>query len=227
MAFPIPLHELWFGARGDSWGCAAYNSGSSGGDSSTPEQSTPRDTELVARLRGGDASALAELFDTLYKPLVGFAASFVESPEVAQEIVQEVFLHLWEGRAQWTVRDTARAYLFGAVRNLARNSIRRRRLELNRARLSDDAESMMGDPPMTASAIVEGLELREAVQRAFALLTPRRRLVLELRWYHGLNHGEVAEALGISVKGVEQNVTRALHDLRVLLALYDPGRLSE
>lgn len=233
MTLSIPLHELWFGASDDR---QAQNRTSldrrprehlddNDRAREDDEAAARSDAAIVARVRAGDPDALAELFDTLYEPLVGFAASLIGSADLAQEIVQDVFLRVWEGHVHWTIRDTTRAYFFGSVRNAARNVIRKQRLEARHAFLLDDT-SLLSDPPMTASAVVEGLELHDAVARAFDRLTPKRRIVLELRWFHGLRHPEIAEVLEISVKGVEQTVTRALHDLRTLLAAYAPDRDS-
>jgi RNA polymerase sigma-70 factor (ECF subfamily) len=222
MAFSIPFHELWCGPANDESDAARPTAR---GAASLPTAPAQNDASLIARVRSGDPSALAELFDALYISLTGFSESLTGSASLAEELVQEAFLRVWAARDRWVVRDTVRAYFFGAVRNLARNTARHRMVE-TRYRLDGFAEenAVDGTADSVTVRIVEGLELQEAVMRALERLTPRRRMVLELRWFHGLTHPEVAAALGISVKGVEQTITRALRDLRTLLAAYDPDR---
>src|SRR6185503_19604962 len=187
------------------------------GTSVTERLPPPReDRDLAERIRRGDAGAFEELFREHHAGLCRFAAGYVRDAAVAEELVQDVFFELWRGRAGWELRATLRAYLFGAVRNRALNHLKRAKREggwLARLRRETDP----ADPsPAPDRAAVEA-EAAAAVARAVARLPERARMAVELRWHHGLRHGEIAEVMGISVKGVENQLGRALKALRATL----------
>ncbi len=83
--------------------------------------SVPPDAELVARIRAGDEGGCEALYVAHHGPLWRFAYGYVRSAEIAEELVQEVFLALWRNRADWEVSGSVRAWLYGAVRNRALN----------------------------------------------------------------------------------------------------------
>src|ERR1700691_4531022 len=80
--------------------------------------------DLVARIRAGDTHAYRAMFEAYYDPLCAFAGAYVDSPPTAEELVQDVFAWVWAERTRWTVRDSLKNYLFGAVRNRALNARR-------------------------------------------------------------------------------------------------------
>src|SRR5688572_8158150 len=85
--------------------------------------------DSIARIRGGDRPAFEALFREHYSALCEFAHRYVQSREAAEDLVQEVFLSVWTHRESLEIRDGLRAYLYGAVRNRALNSIEHRRVE--------------------------------------------------------------------------------------------------
>jgi RNA polymerase sigma-70 factor (ECF subfamily) len=185
------------------------------------------DATLVARVRAGDAAALGEIFTAHYATLCGFAASYVGTAEAAEELVQELFLHLWATRTTWEVRGELRAYLFGAVRNRALNAARRWHLESKLARVTADAVVSpaaacdvpgYGRAPDATDAAVLAAELEQGVREGVARLPERLRAAVHLRWRAGMSYAEIAAALGLSQKGVDQRLRRAFKILRSHLA---------
>jgi len=172
----------------------------------------PRD--LAARVRDGDEDAFASLFHAHYASLCDFVNSYVRAPDVAEEVVQSVFLRVWKGRLTWNPRGDPRAYLFAACRNHAVDVLRHTRIvERSEQQGAVLAISSWGTPG-AADARLEADEVAELLRAAVAALPERRRLVITLRWQHQLSNPEIAEVLGISVKGVEIQYSRALADLR-------------
>jgi RNA polymerase sigma-70 factor (ECF subfamily) len=186
------------------------------------------DAALVARVRVGDESACEALYLEHHARLWRFAYGFVRSRDVAEEIVQEVFLSLWRGRREWDVRTNARAWLYAAVRNQALNHVRHERvvarLATPRADGVDGADAVagglvaMGGPPADAHASVEQHELDDAVARAIARLPERRRIAMTLRWKHDLSAAEIARVLATTPESVRVLLCRARQDLAGLLA---------
>ncbi len=164
----------------------------------------------LARLRKGDEQAFEQLFHAEYASLCAFADHIVGSSQVAEDVVQSVFLKLWSTREQLPVVNSLRAYLFVSTRNTALDHLKKSAVEhkwADRPGFLDEREVERDDE---LDATERAATLREAVDA----LPERARLVVTLRWLHGLGHREIAEAMGISVKGVEIQITRALRALR-------------
>jgi RNA polymerase sigma-70 factor (ECF subfamily) len=175
--------------------------------------------ELVARVQAGESQAFGSVYRQYHRALVGFVAGYVESADVAEEIVQDLLCRIWEQRARWEVRGTVRAYLYLAARNRVFNHVRRRKVAAawEREAREDLARSGMGEGAGEADARVRGADLVAATRCAVAALPARCREVYELRHVHHLSRPEIAEAMGISVKGVEIQLTNALKRLRAAL----------
>jgi RNA polymerase sigma-70 factor, Bacteroides expansion family 1 len=175
---------------------------------------------LMARLSAGDGAAFTTLFERYYDALCAFAAGFLTSRAEAEEIVEDVFVRVWELRERLEVRDSMKSYLYAATRNRALNQLRRERLEW---RWVND-ETMCRDVPeaaRTEHGIDDELyaaDFARAIDVAVDRLPPRCRQVFLLHRQHGLTYSEIAVALGISPKTVENQLGRALKQLRTLLA---------
>lgn len=171
--------------------------------------------DLAAAIRFGDVSAFETLFRATHAPLVEFVTRIVGTRAPAEDLVQELFADLWVNRRKLDVRTTLRAYLFAAARNRALNVVRRQAVELafERRASSDDVRALHPAPPQP-DALLDEKELQQRLAAAIASLPQRARLVMELRWRAGLSYAEVAEAMGISVKGVENQLARALQRMR-------------
>jgi RNA polymerase sigma-70 factor (ECF subfamily) len=185
---------------------------------------------LVLRIRAGDESACESLYRAYRAPLWRFAYGYVRSREIAEELVQEIFLALWRNRAEAGPNGGIRAWLYAAVRNQALNHLRHERIVTRlgaRTKGTSDAigtsgvESTvaMGAPAPDAHSAVEASELDDAVMRAIAALPERRRIAMTLRWKHDLPPAEIARVLGTTPEAVRVLLTRARHDLASLLAL--------
>jgi RNA polymerase sigma-70 factor, ECF subfamily len=177
---------------------------------------------LVSAIRAGDKQAFDALFDAYYATLCEFAAGYVRSDAIAEECVQDVFLRLWTHRATWSIRDTVRTYLFGAVRNQALN-VRKHGQVRERwaaAIAGDLTMSGHGESAPSAEAALEGAELEAAMSGAIARMPERRRQMCTLRWRHHLTYAEIASIVGASVKAVEMQLAHALKQLRRDLAAY-------
>jgi RNA polymerase sigma-70 factor (ECF subfamily) len=181
--------------------------------------------ELIERVRTGDERAFEFLFKTYYRPLCDFTYGFARCRDIAEELVQTVFLRIWEKRDSWHPAAGVRAYLFAACRNAALDHLRHERV-VARAGGSSEApgepSAGAGMPPLAPDEVLHARELSDAFHAAVQGLPERRRTVLVLRWQHHLTNEEIARALGITVKGVEAHVTRSLAALRDRLRAFRP-----
>lgn len=191
-----------------------------------PASSDPHDSgseiELARRIRGGDAAAFETLFSSYYEPLLRFAFGYVKSRGVAEELVQEVFFHLWALRERWEVQDTVSAYLYASTRNHALNWLRRGAVErrwAERVEAGGAAEATLARSEH-ADERLRLAELDAAIREAIDRLPPRCRETFVLSRHHHLTYEQIAEVMGISVKTVQEQIARALRALRVGLAAW-------
>ena len=172
----------------------------------------------MARIRAGDARAFEALFRLHYHGLCGFAVRYVRERALAEELVQDLFAGLWARRAAWEVRGgggSVRAYLFAAVRNRALNLRARRAVERDwEADEAIDDVRTIHRAPARADELLEAAELHARLDAAIESLPERCRLVMQLRWRDQLSYAEIAEVMGISAKGVENQLSRGLKALR-------------
>jgi RNA polymerase sigma-70 factor (ECF subfamily) len=179
-----------------------------------------RNREWVARIRTGDEHAFEAMFRAYRDDLVGFVTSMLRSPDLAREVVQDLFLRIWQHRDLWEPNGPLNTYLFRAARNRAIDHIRHDRAELTlRDRAMREGSVTIAQPTSEpADRLVRAADLRDAIARAVDELPDRCREVFRLRRQHHLTNAQVAEVLGISVKTVEVQMTRALGYLRRRLA---------
>ena len=195
-------------------------------DPPTPSQ-LPPDRETVGRIRAGDDAAYGALYLAYHDALWRFAYGYVRSSAIAEELVQEVFLAVWRGRAEWVVTGSLRAWLYAAVRNQALKHLRHERIvarvaERHASAQQGTAESDVPAPAMAAAppdahALAEAHDLEKAVERATATLPDRRRMVVTLRWRHDLTPQEIAAVLGTTPEVVRVLLSRARRELAALL----------
>ncbi|MGH7695542.1 MAG: RNA polymerase sigma factor [Gemmatimonadaceae bacterium] len=178
------------------------------------------DAELARRMRLGDERALETIFRAYYPGLVGFVRRYVKTTEIAEELVQDLFLKLWSRRGSLGEIDSVKTYLFRAARNTALNHLRRRKLE--HEWLEKEGTTITEEQTQEGDETVTESELASAVRAAVDRLPPRCREVFMLSRDGGLTYGEIAKSLGISIKTVETQMGRALKALREHLKIYRP-----
>ncbi len=166
---------------------------------------------------GCDAASIEALFRAHYSRLCDFVNCYVRSPETASDLVQDLFVHLWERCDAGDVPLLTTAYLYTAARNRALKHLRHRRV------VARWAERVASAPLPTGPQADERLrtrEMAEAIRRAIDALPDRCRQIFLLSREKYLSYAEIAEVLGISVKTVETQMWRALKSLRKSLAPY-------
>ncbi len=171
---------------------------------------------LITRIRYGDESAFQELFTEYYVALVSFAERYMRDTAIAEEVVDDVLVRLWEIRAEWTPTTSVRAYLFGAVRNRALSALRQRRMteKENSFDLHGLPPSMAGISLSTPDVELDQLETERQIWDAVEELSEQERIMLRLRWREGLTWDEIATILQVSVASAQMKHTRCLRVLR-------------
>ena len=179
-----------------------------------------KEHQWVEKIRQGDRRAFKALFESYYEGLCRFAESQINDPEAAEGLVQDLFLDLWRRRRRWAPRGALRAYLFGAVRNKTIKRIRRRQVRRRWKRQEQEKDAPRGANPVDD---FQHRELKRAMQDGVSALPERRRQVYVLSRRHGLTYREIADAMDISPKTVENQMVKALKFLRKRLNRFLPA----
>lgn len=172
------------------------------------------DEQLIKHLSGGASEALDELFRRHYVDLCRVAKRFVKSESESEDIVQELFVALWEKRDTLPELDAVGPYLRRSTRNRSLNFLRdRRRIPVDDGEVPDTQAADLAPSDMETS------ELRNRIDGAINRLPERCRLVFTMSKVEEMSHREIAQSLDISTKTVENQMTRAYRYLREWLAL--------
>jgi RNA polymerase sigma-70 factor (ECF subfamily) len=177
------------------------------------------ENQWAEKVRSGDPNAFESLFRSYYPRLCRFVERIIHSKSIAEEIVQEIFLKIWENRKNWILQYPVNIYLYRAVKNSALNCLKHEKV-VKEWEKEQPRESF--DQVIDPEEELYQKELLNAVQRAIELLPERCRLIFILHRQDGFTYAEIAFILNISIKTVETQMGRALKTLRRLLSPYFP-----
>ena len=167
-----------------------------------------REEQFLQRINAKQPEAFRELFSEFYNSLVLFAMGFVEQQDVAEDIVQETFITVWENKKTFNSYQGLKAYLYELVQNKCTNYLKHRQVEDKYASyVKTTGEEAEGDYSLMQEEIYRELymavrELPEKCQRVFEL------------HLEGKKNDEIAEILGISVLTVKSHKQNAIHILK-------------
>jgi RNA polymerase sigma-70 factor, ECF subfamily len=174
--------------------------------------------QLAIRIQLGDEHAFELMFRKYFVHLCCFANKFVDDPDLAQEIVQDVFTKIWENREDIDPELPLKGYLFKIVRNLSLNKLQRRKVESKYTEIYKQVYSDHSEFSVHESLLARELENNIAI--AIDKLPAQCKKIFELSRSEGLKYSEIATTLNISVKTVETQMSRALKSLRYELSEY-------
>ncbi len=175
--------------------------------------SLPADKVLVEQIRDDDREAFEKLFRKYYSSLQRFLWGYVTNQQVAEDLVQEVFVRVWENRYALNPDKKIKTYLYKIGRNLAIDHTRHRKIVRDWEEEKKALHSFSTADQAINEKLHNKLMLRE-VKQAIKGLPKRRRLVFMLSRYEGMTYKEIAEELDISVNTVDTQICRALQTLR-------------
>lgn len=174
-----------------------------------------RDTEIVRRIRQGDAGQFESLFRSSYVSLVRYAKTLIKDHDTAEEIVQDLFFRLWKDKDKLQIESSLNGYLYRAVHNRCLHHIDHNRVVEKYAREMAVMEQETNESP---SDILNYRELQDKIAAILERLPEKCGKIFCMSRFEGLKYSEIAEKLSISVKTVEANMGRALKEFRKILA---------
>jgi RNA polymerase sigma factor (sigma-70 family) len=172
------------------------------------------DDDAMSRVAEGDSSALAWLFDRHKARLFGFLYHMTGDAPLAEDLLGESFLRLYQARGRYRSGAGFLPWLFCIARNLARGELRRRTVQTRACRkLVEEAALEIGGP----SGEAERAEICERVRAALLALPEDQRTALVLKEYQELSYREIGEVLGCSEEAARARTYRARQSLRLSL----------
>lgn len=169
---------------------------------------------LVLRLIDGDEDAFCELYASYKNRLIYFAMRFLKSREYAEDVFQDAFTIVWQGRRFINPDASFSSYLYTIVRNRILNQLR----DLdNQDRLKEQILAHAVDYTEETKQQIMADDLRYLIACAMQQLTARQREIFKMSREEQMSHREIADALGISVNTVQEHISTSLRILRMYL----------
>ena len=181
-----------------------------------PECESLSDQELLLEVAEGNRAALEELYSRYSGPIYSLAVRMLRDPGAAEEVTQDTFFNIWKQAASYRPeRGKVTAWLFSICRHRVIDEVRRRRRR-ERTHVHQDVE--LADQPADDSndpARFANLRMqRGMLKEALAKLRAEQRAVIELAYYGGLTHSEIAKALDQPLGTVKTRMRLGLRKLR-------------
>jgi RNA polymerase sigma-70 factor (ECF subfamily) len=183
---------------------------------------TPPDEELIARVCWREEAALQVIYDRYHRLVFTIALRMVGDRELAEEVVQDVFQAVWQSAASFQLNGNVSAWLIGITRHRAIDATRSRRFRSRAREDLLDEERMNGAASATRND-TDMLTLRAMMHAALAELPTTQRQAIELGYYGGLTHTEIAKQLGEPVGTIKSRMRMGLIKLRDLLKTVEEG----
>ncbi len=177
------------------------------------------DAELLQQVADGDQEALSELYDRFSGGLLALATRVLRNPEDAEEVLQEVFVHVWNKAGRYDpTRSSASTWLVLITRSRAIDRLRSRQV-VERTAVAAQQENPLDHTSPSGARHVLNDERRQRIRRELANLPPEQAEVLRLAFYQGMSQSEISKATGIPLGTVKTRTLLAMKKLRKALRM--------
>lgn len=182
-----------------------------------------QDANIIRNIQNGDRVLFANIFHTHYSGLCAFVLRYTGSFEVSEDIIQDIFLSIWQNRKTWSPATGLKPYLYKAARNSALDYHRHNKVKRKWETESRYLElSHVESPEDNLKDREANKEIASAIEEAIDRLPESRKIIFLLSREDGLTYKEIAEVLNVSVKTVETQMGRSIKTLRQYLVEYLP-----
>ncbi|MDP4131298.1 MAG: RNA polymerase sigma-70 factor [Bacteroidota bacterium] len=166
--------------------------------------------ELQTRIsRFDDQQAYKELYILFYPSLFHFIRDMIKSRQVAEEIVSDVFMKIWENRKTLENILNLRVYCFVAAKNLSLNQLEKQKREIT-CDIDEFAHRITGNMTADPEQLMISEEMLKLIHEVVEALPPRCRMAFKLVKESGFRYKEAAEILNVSVKTIENQLAIAI-----------------
>jgi RNA polymerase sigma-70 factor (family 1) len=178
--------------------------------------------ELQMRVANNDETAFTQLYLHFGKKLIHFSVSLVRSKEIAEEIVEDVFVKLWANRNHISEIENMTVYLYVAVKNKSLNALSQKAKELVAASfdyLDTTVDEFAADP----YDLMITAEMMDRMHQAIESLPPRCKMIFKLVREDGLRYKEVGDILNISINTIDAQMAIAVKKICTALQIKKPS----
>jgi len=185
-------------------------------------EARPNDpVDLVAAMAGGDSGpALSEFYALYASTVLALLTKMLGSRAEAEEILQEVFVELWRRAPQYdSSRGSVVAWVVTVARSRALDALRARTRRYGDRQLQFSDRHALGTDGGRPDVLVSSTRWHQALRQAFKRLSEDQRSVLELSYFLGMSHGQIAEALNLPVGTVKSRILAGMRALRTMLPI--------
>jgi len=168
--------------------------------------------ELLLLIQKDDRVAFFYIYERYFKRLYGFVLKFIKQKEDAEEIVQEVFVKIWESRNKIDAYSSFESFLFTVAYNASLNRLRKKTNETKYIEHLKSLQQINNSPDLIDEIYFN--ELTSRVQSLLNELTPRQKEIFLMSREKGISHDEIAEKLDISVNTVKKHMANTLAFLK-------------
>ena len=179
--------------------------------------------QLVEKIQQGDKSAFAEIYKAHFYGLCDFSYRYIKSQAVCEELVQDLFLYIWQNRREWNPSGTVKSYLYKSIKNRSLDYLKHKRVQNEFANQQREEVEYTTVTQDNLRLHKSEDQLIKSIHLAIESLPDQRKMIFKMSREDGLTYREIAEVLEISVKTVETQMGRSLKTLREHLSKYIPG----
>ena len=188
--------------------------------------------ELLSRIAASDEKAFAKVVDHYWNKIHSIALLFTKSPELAKDVVQEVFLKVWTGRQRLPEIRKFKAWLFIVARNEIFTSMRKKATLYP---MSLDLAERSGEAVISPEDSLGFKELQQLIQKGVEELPPQQKLIFKMSREEGISHEEICKELNLARSTVKNALVKSRVFLRnyiqlhaglylAIILLYYPGK---
>lgn len=168
-------------------------------------------TEDFTLVKNGDVKAYEFIFNKYYERLCNYAGTLLKNKEESEEVVQQVFITIWNKRSTINIETSLHSYLYRAVHNSSLNKLKQEKIK------TGHQSALKYETVVNAESTSESVakkELERSLYAAVDRLPEQCRLTFQMSRFEGLKYQEIAEELNVSIKTVENQIGKALKFLR-------------
>lgn len=169
------------------------------------------DTELLSLIARHNESAFRELYERYFQKLFNLVLFYLKNSQMAEDVVQEVFITIWEKRTELHIQENPSAYIHAITRNLTLRTIVKRNREVTEGYEFETRHYLYQQEVLVKINMEKNIdELYKAIQ----LLPPNKREICLLKLSERLSNEEIADRMGLSIDTIKSHFRQSKHFLR-------------
>ena len=169
------------------------------------------DDVLFKHLKKGSTSSFNMLFTKYYQDLCSFSNLIISNQQLAEEVVADVFVKIWQKKESIDITSSVKSYLYKSTKNTTISYIRKKKVE----EISlDDIFNLQEENALNPETIIIQGETLEQIKDVLSILPKKSKLVFQMHRFNHLKYKDIAEIMNVSVKSIEKHMSKSMKILR-------------